>query len=195
MWNFIKIVGWAILKWFMPETTPLPEKPVNAQEPAPVTPSPVPSHPVSADKVQTFCLAIQHREGYYPPGGLAGYPHGTPAYVNHNPGNLRCGSDKGTWNRHATASNNGFCVFPDYYTGFSALCEVTRAVCRATLPNTSPYQAGARTRGVHDCSYLTISQYFMIRDPATDNNDPESFAKEVADKLGVPTSTMMRELL
>lgn len=175
--------------------------PTTPQTPVPVQPSPVVPHTQPAtprpDMLSTFCLAIQGREGYYPPGALKGYPEGTPAYINKNPGNLRCDpNNKAGWEHRATGENNGFCVFPDYDTGLTALKEVVEAVC---LGESAVYTSEGRRMGFltpsETCAELTIDQYFLIRDPASDNNDPGSFAAEVAEKCGVPVETQMHDML
>lgn len=178
----------------MPPVEPqAPQTPPQPPAPAPQTPV---TPPLGAGLLTSFCLAIQSREGYYPPGALKGYPNGTPAYFNHNPGNLRCvEGNKANWEHRAVdggAKHNNFCVFPDYATGFEALQEVVVAVCKG---QSAAYNDAAKKLGLYDCSYLSIKQYFVVRDPSSDGNDPASFADEVAAKLNVPTGTMMRQLL
>lgn len=178
---------------FAPKTTPV----IEEQPPSPIIEMPVVTTPVpTTDRLTKFCLAIQSREGYFAPGERDDYPHGTPAYYNRNPGNLRCTEgNKANWNRRATAggaTHNNFCVFPDYDTGFRAMKETTEKVCMGESPL---YNSKARALGLEDSSELSILQYFVIRDPASDGNDPASFASEVAGKLGLSTDTPMGEIL
>lgn len=166
-------------------------------KPAPVeAPTPPPASVPSPDKLSEFCAAIQSREGYFKPGDNPSYPKGTPAWYNNNPGNLRCvEGNKPNWNRRATtggAAHNNFCVFPDYATGLRALKDVVEAVCLGESP---VYNAAAKTFGHQDGGQLTIAQYFVIRDPKSDGNDPASFAAEVAGKLKVSVDTPMHDLL
>lgn len=172
------------MKYFVGEhTTPLmPETP-------PILPTPAPT------KIMQFCLAIQSREGYYPPGALANYPKGTPAWRNKNPGNCRWpfGTPYPAGATGVDASD--FLIFRTYDEGLEYLEAVTRAVCNGTAVAGGAYQTAAKNKGLHDCSYLTITQYFFVRDPSSDNNDPASYAEEVAKKVGLLTTAMMRELL
>lgn len=178
--------------WFKTMLNEVPTPPQTPQIAPPVVPVSTPP----ADKITLFCLAIQSREGYYGPNQLTGYPAGTPAYVNKNPGNLRCDPvNKTFWNRKAMGQNNGFCVFPDYDTGFESLKDVVTAVCKGQVSADNPYMVAAVRIGLHDCSYLTIIQYFTVRDPKSDSNDPMSFANEVAGKVGVSPTALMRDLV
>lgn len=164
---------------------------------APIPPAPaIPTADTPVNKITRFCLAIQSREGYFGPNQLPGYPAGTPAYINKNPGNLRCDpSTKDNWNHLSIGQNNGFCVFKDYDSGFEALKNVVTAVCKGQAPATNAYMMAAKRIGKPDCSYLTIIQYFTVRDPATDKNDPMSMANEIAGKVGISPTAEMRELL
>lgn len=168
----------------------LPTPPVEQNTAIVDTPTP------PADKIKLFCLGIQSREGYFGPNQLPGYPRGTPAYLNNNPGNLRCDpSNKANWNRLAITQNNGFCIFLDYDTGLEALMNVVTVVCKGAAPATSPYTLAAKRIGLPDCSHLTLIQYFTVRDPVSDNNDPMSMASEIAGKVGISPTAQMRELL
>lgn len=150
-----------------------PEAPMNP-EPTPVPPQP------KKDLLTLFCLAIKSREGYFEP--CPQYPKGTPAYYNHNPGNIRCGADKSLWNHLAIRSNNNFCVFPTYDVGFQA------------LKNVITYAASGKSYVYKPTD--TIVQFFARYSPSSDNNDPLSYAHEVAGKLGVDANTFqIKQLL
>ena len=73
----------------------------------------------SVDALSTIASTIQQVEGYYPP-GTPGYPSGSLAYRNNNPGNLVLipyyASAFG-----ATQGAGGYAAFPDYSTGYAAL--------------------------------------------------------------------------
>lgn len=195
---------WGMLKANMPtHSTSDPTEAFHAPQTAPdstagpASPQTAPPTPQPAVSLLTrFCLAIQSREGYCPPGVLAGYPEGTPAYVNKNPGNLRCEEgQRASWNALAIdggAKHADFCVFKDYATGFDALMDVVESACKGESPT---YNARAKELGLHDSSYLSIRQYFVIRDPSSDNNDPLSFATEVAQKCGLTVDSMMKEVI
>lgn len=194
--------AWGILKEILAalnanKKTDAPQtQPTMTQTPLPPQPAPA----TKPDVLTTFCLAIQSREGYFAPGENKSYPNGTPAYYNHNPGNLRCiDGNKVNWERRAIdggLKHNNFCVFPDYATGFLALKEVVEAVC---LGESNTYTMQGHKLGYllpnETCADLTIAQYFVIRDPSSDGNDPASFAAEVASKCGIPMTMHMRLIL
>lgn len=148
-----------------------------------------------AQKLIVFCLAIQSREGWFGPGKLKGYPSGTPAYINNNPGNCRWPFGKPYPENAIGVDHSEFLIFPNYMDGFNYLMDVTRAVCAATAAHNGAYQTAARTLGLKDCSQLSILQYFTIRDPKGDNNDPLSYATEVATKVGLTVDAKMSEVL
>lgn len=170
-------------------------QPVASQAtlPAPVTPKGQPS------VLQLLLGAIKTYEGYVPPGGTDAqgnvYIKGSPAYRNNNPGNLRCATgDNKNWNRLAVACANGFCVFSSFQDGYQALENVVRSVA---MGQSLVYNAQARTLfGVGDGSELTLAQYFVIRDPVEDGNNPHDFAQFCARQMGVDSSTFqMKHLL
>lgn len=158
-----------------------PAPPVVPQDvPKPPVPTPAPPKP-SVPLLGAFCLAIQSREGYFKPGENPAYPHGTPSYRNNNPGNIKQGPfAKGCGSIGLDAS--GFAVFPSYATGFTALETLVR---NAASGKSDLYQPT-----------WTILQFFQTYAPAADKNDPISYAKEVAKKLGVDYQTfIIRNLL
>ncbi len=163
----------------------------------PVVPEPAPKR--SADLLHAFCLAIQVYEGYIIPGGKDStglvYPFGSPAYRNKNPGNLRCSvGDRANWNHLAVSCTvNNFCVFPTYEVGFQALVNVTLNVARA---GSNLYNQRAHALGLDDCGEMDLVQYFTVRDPSSDGNNPRLFAEFMARQIGVDISTFrMKHLL
>lgn len=168
-----------------PQTTPMSETPQNAPQ-APKSPSPQPK-PTPAPKplLDVFLSEIQAMEGWWP---------GSNAYTHNNPGNLRCNpSNKANWNKLATGSEGGFCVFPNYKSGLQGLRNVTVAVCEG---KSATYNNAAIHIGLKSCADMTLPQYFIVRDPANDGNDPVALAHRFAAKLGVDINTFkMRDLL
>jgi hypothetical protein len=162
----------AFLRWLFrdygPQHTPVLPPSVPQATSTPPTPTPTPPAP-QRSLLRQFCLAIQAREGYEPPNPK--WPHGTPAYYNCNPGNLRCGPDKSTWNRLAIGTRGGFCVFSTYESGFQALINVVTAAAQGQSAVYKPTD--------------TLLQFFSKYSPSNDGNDPVSYAKEVGAKLGV----------
>jgi hypothetical protein len=127
--------------------------------------------------VSQFCMAIQHLEGYFPP--CAQYPEGSPAYRNHNPGNIKCDS---VMNPLATGCNGPFCVFPDDATGFQALEHNMTNVIKGNSIEYGYFPS------------MTLVQFFKHRDPSSEN-DPVSCAINVASYLGVPTSFQLKDII
>ncbi len=75
------------------------------------------------------------------------------------------------WNHLAVGQQHGFCIFPDYDTGFTALKNVVRAAAKGESKVYKPTD--------------TLLQFFSKYAPQEDHNDPESYAREVGRKLGV----------
>jgi hypothetical protein len=128
---------------------------------------------------------------------MEGWAPGTPSYVNCNPGNIRCPEgERSNWNVLAIdggAKHNNFCVFHGELAGMQALRNVTASCAKGASPH---YNAEARKLGLHDSGYLNLYQYFLIRDPASDKNDPKALAERFGKALAVdPHTFLMRQLL
>lgn len=100
---------------------------------------------------------------------VEGYYPGSVAYRNNNPGNLIYVGQAGA----TGADANGFAIFPNYATGLQALDDQIQL-----------YAA----RG------LSIQGMMQIYAPASDGNDPNSYAAQVAGALGVDPSTSLLSL-
>lgn len=126
------------------------------------------SEPVVSSKLDAWALAIQSFEGYFP---------GSRAYRNNNPGNIRFVGQK-----EATGKDDkGFCIFPDYKTGFEALKSLLR---RAAEGKSTYYNKEG-----------DLFAWASVYAPASDNNAPKTYAEFVAKKIGVPVSTPIKNLL
>jgi hypothetical protein len=145
--------------------------------------------------LENCCAAIQEYEGWGAPGSTINgvhYPNGTPAYRNNNPGNIRCSA---VMNALATGCDpDGFCVFPSGAVGMEALKTGITDVANGT---SATYTALAKKEfNVANCANLTLRQFFAIRDPSSDDNDPDKYAQFVGIKLGVDYQTFqMHQLL
>lgn len=141
--------------------------------------------PQHTDKLELFCQEIQKMEGWYA---------GSKSMRNFNPGNLRCTpGQKANWNALAIGQFGGFCVFKDEATGMQALRNVTISCAKGL---SVVYSAAARHFGLADSSKLNLYQYFVIRDPANDGNNPTALAERFGHVLGVdPKLFTMEELL
>lgn len=165
-----------------------PEIPLKPQ-PAPQTPQP--TQPIapgatpaaySYPKLEAFIAEIKNMEGWEP---------GSTSFTHNNPGNLRC--QPGNMNILATKCEDGFCYFPTAEKGMQALRNVTRSTC---VGASVTYNTEAQKVGLKSAADLNLYQYFRIRDPRTDGNDPDALAERFGRVLSVdPTTFTMRELL
>lgn len=126
-------------------------------------------------------MAMRKREGWGGPGSTVNgvyYPNGTLSYRNNNPGNVKF-SLVGYLPIYEPVKNvKGFASFKDYDTGWRYLRNLILSHARK-YPNWS------------------LSTYFReIYAPAEDNNDPASYASEVARAMGVnPFTWPLKNLL
>lgn len=164
----------------------IPKEPiiVNPMVPSNTPPKPqnAPVSPVlsTTSLMVQFCNEIQNMEGW---------SVGSTSYIHNNPGNLRCPP----LNVLADSCVSGFCHFKDEPTGMKALINVTTS-CAKGLSTT--YNAAAKQFGITSGANLNLIQYFLIRDPQSDDNDPLALAARFGKKLGVNESTfLMKDLL
>lgn len=99
---------------------------------------------------------------------VEGYYPGSLAYQNNNPGNLVYAGQPG-----ATPGAGGFARFASYQDGLNALNDQIQLY------------AG---RG------LTIQQMMNIYAPASDGNNPNAYAGQIANTLGVSADTSLADL-
>ena len=126
------------------------------------------SEPVVSNKLEAWALAIQSFEGYFA---------GSRSFRNNNPGNIKFVGQK-----TATGQDDkGFCIFPDYLTGFNALKSL---LSYAASGKSTLY----RPEG-------DLYAWASVYAPASDNNAPRTYAEFVAKKIGVPVSTPIKNLL
>lgn len=147
------------------------QTPVNKKRRAPVTNVPISTTPQPrGSALETFALAIQQHEGWFPPGGS--YPKGSASFRNSNPGNL-----KYVGQREATGKDErGFAIFPDYSAGLRAL----------------QFDIGLKLGRNPDWNF---EDFFSVYAPSTDNNDPFQYARVVAKKLGVNSKTRIKDVV
>lgn len=91
---------------------------------------------------------------------IEGWAPGTRSYRNNNPGNLRCANQAGM----LSCDPQGYAVFPDYQTGLTA------------EENQIQLDAG---RG------LSIQDFIAKYAPASDGNNPTSYAAQLAAASGL----------
>lgn len=127
-----------------------------------------------------FCAAIKTREGYFAPGENSRYPTGTISWKNKNPGNLRY-NPKAPLRLAIGGDRTGYAIFKTYEDGWTTL---RRMVSNAASGLSKVYHPD-----------MTILQFFQVYAPGTDNNDPQSYAEEVAFKIAKDTSFKISGLL
>lgn len=160
--------------------------PESFPAPRPLIPLAPPEPPKPHTRLlEAFCDEIQAMEGWWP---------GSTSYECCNPGNIRCApGDNANWNQLALGSRNGFCTFRNEATGMEALVNVTLACAEG---RSAKYTAEAKKIGVTNSGELNLYQYFMIRDPSGDGNDPKALAERFGRKMRAdPSIFKMKDLL
>lgn len=122
---------------------------------------------MKTEKIIKFAEAIKIYEGWF---------SGSRSFRNNNPGNLRFVGQTG-----ATADRDNFAVFKTYEEGFGALL---RMIQNAATGKSKVY-----------FPTMTIVQFFQKYAPSSDNNYPEKYAQFVADRVGLLTSSQIKELV
>lgn len=126
-------------------------------------------------KIDLFCHAVQSHEGYFSPG--VDHPKGSRSWRNNNPGNLKYMGQNGS-----TGKDSGeFAIFKDYASGYKALRRQVEIACLGQSKVFSKENS--------------ITQFFEIYAPYSDHNDSFAYAVFVADWVGVPVTTKMKDLL
>ena len=121
-------------------------------------------------KIQAWALAIQAHEGYYA---------GSRSYRNNNPGNIRY---SGLFTNLAIGKDkDGFCVFETYAKGLDALEILLTRACSGLSSVYLPSD--------------TLLSFYAKYAPSSDGNNPTAYATAVANKIGVPVTTKIKDLL
>lgn len=130
------------------------------------------------NKIKQWALAIQEHEGYFKP-GERGFPNGSRSYRNNNPGNIRY---MGIFRNMALRDDgSNFCVFETYEKGLEALETLLIRACTGLSTVYSPEH--------------TLLEFYERYAPRSDNNDPKNYAMVVANRLNVPVTTKIKDLL
>lgn len=127
----------------------------------------------SMSLIDLWAKAIQDHEGYYA---------GSRSFRNNNPANFKSGTlTQFMKNLGATGvDQDGFCIFPDYQTGFNALSSFLKMACMDKL---SSYRGN-----------MSLLEFFAIYAPSVENNTA-LYAQTVANKLGGTINNKIIELL
>lgn len=119
--------------------------------------------------------AIKQHEGYFA---------GSRSFRNHSPGNFKLASNTLTSymiKLGATSLDVGnFVIFPNYETGFKALCQFLTDACLGKLSSYKPE--------------MTINQFFHKYAPMSEN-DTQKYVNSVCKKLGVEQTLQIKELI
>lgn len=123
---------------------------------------------MKTQKLKIFCRAIQEHEGWFP---------GSRSWRNHNPGNIRFVGQKSA----VGEDDKGFAIFPDYQTGIE---ELENMIFRAATGLSRVYNPE-----------MTFYRFFEVYAPVSDHNFPKTYAEAVAEKVGVPATTKIKDLV
>lgn len=124
--------------------------------------------------IDSWALAIKSREGFIAP--CHQYPQGTPAWRNNNPGNLRIAGS--------------FVKYPTYQDGWNALKNL---ILRACTGQSKIYNPEGTLRQFFEG--VPPYKQFPGYAPASDHNDPKSYAKFVADEIKVDMYIKIKDIL
>ena len=154
-----------------PQPEFIPDTPFIVE--VPNSPSLTPKPPLVAPKeslVVPFAQAIQQMEGWFV---------GSRSYKNNNAGNLKYS----TYTKSLGAiekDKDGFCIFPDYAKGFSALCQ---------------FIIDAADNKLKLCKQCTIYSFCAGYAPASDKNQPKKYAEFIAQKLKVKPDVLLKDII
>lgn len=155
--------------------------PAHASTTATAAAFPTPPAPFEGEKpmLYAFCKAIELNEGAYAPGEDARYPNGTRAFFDKNPGNLRYAGQEGTIGE----DKDGFAIFPDMNTGFTALLtQVKMGIKGGTVYKSQVWDAVDKAWREQN-----IQDFFNVYAPKKDGNDPVAYAAFVSKQLSEVT--------
>lgn len=119
-------------------------------------------------RLEAWADAIQQHEGWYV---------GSRSYRNNNPGNIKYVGQALAIGKDSA----GFCIFKSYADGRKCLTDM---LVRAATPPPEGYYPE-----------MTLRQFFAKYAPSSDNNDPDAYAKFVAQKTGVTVDTPISQLI
>lgn len=125
--------------------------------------------------IPLWAKAIQDHEGYY---------SGSRSHRNNNPANFKLSTpEMSEYMKKLGATSldkQNFVIFPDYKTGFNALCKFLEDACNGKLKRYKPT--------------MTLQEFFAVYAPSFEN-DTILYSKTVAKKVGVTVDTPIGGLL
>lgn len=96
---------------------------------------------------------------------------------NNNPGNIRYVGQK----KAIGQTYNGFCLFATYADGYT---ELKNLLIRACTGQSKYYKPD-----------MNIVEFYHVYAPSSDGNNPDHYGKFVAKYIGVPETTLIKDLL
>lgn len=120
------------------------------------------------NRIERFAEAIKTFEGWKP---------GSRSYNNNNPGNLK----GGVWPGVIGKDDAGFLIFQSFADGWNALVYQITLAAKGKSSVYSPQNS--------------ILQFFEKYAPSSDNNNPASYARFVANYIGLPVDTLIGTLV
>lgn len=140
-------------------------------------------------KLELFAKGIIKREAYFAPGENPKYPNGTLAWRNNNPGNIIFGDLAKKYGSttfyHHPVTGHDFAIFPTHEQGFNAMVELLKNACSGKSSIYKPE--------------WTLIQFFTKYSPIRDKNGKVipnvGYATEVANVIGVPPTTQIKDLI
>lgn len=118
-------------------------------------------------RVEAFAEAIKIYEGYYPE---------SRSFRNNNPGNLHYAQQPGA----TGADAGGLAIFSTYEFGWNALVHQLTIAINGMSQVYNPE--------------MTFLEFFQKYAPSSDNNNPEKYAKFVAERLGLTIQDKIKEV-
>lgn len=134
-------------------------------------------------------------EGWAEPGQTLNgvtYPNGTISYQCNNPDNAKYDSQQYATPRTFVINgvNEVFADFDTYEHGWRYMIDTLTNICKGTP---SIYTDAAQKLGLQNSGDLTLNDFFTIRDPASDANNPGAAAATAAKALNVPVTFQMKQ--
>lgn len=127
----------------------------------------------ASPQIERLMLAMSEHEGWYPT-GTNGFPDGSRAYRNHNPGNLRASPFE-------CGTAGGYAVFRSDFVGFMALHWDLMQKAK-----------GNTTTGLGPES--TLRDLINVWAPPGDGNNSEAYVQSVVQKSGISADTKLKEI-
>lgn len=131
-----------------------------------------------------------------------GWKPNSRSFRNRNAGNLRYTPYTKSLGAIGKDYSN-FCIFPTDEIGFAALCTFLKD---AASRQVKPYHVFSHGIPCHreimptgragqELPDITLLNFYEIYAPSEDNNFPKIYSKFVATKLGVPVTTLIKDLV